>query len=439
MSEINAFAGPNPYRASMPDPLSEQDVSETIGLDSPAGRRRRALRWLVLSVILLVAAGGAWWGLSVWRAGERVQYVTVPVERGRLDVTVTATGTLEATNEVEISSELSGTVRKVHVDHNDPVEAGQTLAELDTDKLEAQVVRARAAVDMARARVKEAEAVLAEARRKFERYSGLASRKVVSEQELDVARAAYEQAAAALESADADVKVAEADLQLQETELDKACICSPIDGVVLRRSVDPGQTVAASLQAPVLFLLAEDLRAMELQVDVDEADISLVQEGQAASFTVDAYPDRIFPATVTKVRFAPDSTEGVVTYKTHLTVDNADLLLRPGMTATAQIMVRSVEDAVLVRNEALRFEPPQADAADGDGGGLLQSILPRRPRSRSPANRLEGNALRVWVLENGALEAIPVRTGSSDGQMTEILAGEIEPGMQVVTDMREAG
>lgn len=424
----------------MQRPVSEKDVGSTLGLEAKAGRHRRILRWLSLLLLMAAIAGGAWWGLSFRDAGGQVRYVTAPVERDTLSISVTATGTLQPTNQVEISSELSGTVRRVLVDNNDMVRTGQILAELDTDKLEAQVARARAAVDMARARVKEAQAAASETKRKFDRYTELASRKVVSDQDLDAARSAFERAAATVESAQADVKVADADLRLRETDLEKACICSPIDGVVLRRSVEPGQTVAASLQAPVLFELAENLTAMELQVDVDEADISLVADGQEAKFTVDAYPDRNFSAVVTKVRFAPDTSEGVVTYKTYLAVDNGDLRLRPGMTATAQIMVRRMEDALVVPNEALRFAPP-APQANTRSRGLLQSILPqfpRRNRTQPADTAVSGGKRRVWVLKDGAPAPVEVSVGLSDGQRTEISDGVLKAGEPVIVDMRDA-
>ena len=418
--------------------LKEEDVSETLGLDRPASGKRTLLRWSILGFSGLVLAALVVWYLSAGKDDGGAAYVTAPVERRDLVVTVTATGTLEPTNEVEVSSELSGMIRKVFVDNNDPVAEGQILAELDTDKLEAQVTRARAVLTAAKARVKEAEASLAEARRNFQRYSELVRKKVVSEQEFDVAKSANERAAASLESAMADVEVAQADLKLRETDLEKACICSPIDGVVLRRDVDPGQTVAATLQAPVLFTLAGDLAAMELRVDVDEADISLVEEGQAASFTVDAYPERTFPARITKVRFAPDTSEGVVTYQTYLAVDNSDLLLRPGMTATAEITVKTVKDALVIPGEALRFAPP---ASKSDASvGLLRRLFSRPRRTRNAAaNAPDSKTKRVWVLDSGQLKAIEVTTGSSDGQMTEILSGDIKPGMEVVTDQRAGG
>jgi len=421
----------------MSQPLKKEDVDTTLGLDRPGGGSRVVVRWAVLAAAALVVLAGAVWYLSARDVNGGTQYVSAPVVRHNLVVTVTATGTLEPTNEVEVSSELSGTVRQVLVDNNDHVVKGQVLAELDTDKLKAQVTRAQATLTAAQARVKEADAAYAEANRNFQRVSQLAKRKVVSEHDLDVARSAYERAAASLESAKADVKVAQADLELRQTDLKNACICSPIDGVVLRRNVEPGQTVAATLQAPTLFSLADDLAKMELRVDVDEADISFVKAGQEATFTVDAYPDRQFPATITKVRFAPDTVEGVVTYETYLDVDNSQMLLRPGMTATAQITVKTIKDALLVPNEALRFAPPPTSSSENVG--LLRSLIPHPPRRQPGANMENAGSKRVWVLENGELKGVPVTIGFSDGKFTEILSGDLKPGMRVVTDMRQAG
>lgn len=417
-------------------PVDQDDVGATLGLDESSSRRRLLWRWAIIVATVFLLAGLAMWYLSGGTGDRKTSYVTAQVVRRDLVVTVTATGTLEPTNEVEVSSELSGMIERVFVDNNDEVEEGEVLASLDTDKLEAQVTRARATLTAARARVKEAEAALAEARRSYQRYSELVRKKVVSEHEFDVAKSAFERAAAALESAKADVEVAQADLQLRETDLKKACICSPIDGVILRRNVDPGQTVAATLQAPVLFTLAGNLANMELRVDVDEADISLVEEEQDARFTVDAYPDRTFPAQTTKVRYAPDTTEGVVTYETYLAVDNSEMLLRPGMTATAEITVKTVENALVVPNEALRFVPPAPEAEES--GGLLRSILPHPPRSRSNGGDRNLEGKRLWTVANGELAPVSVATGFSDGQMTEVSGPDVHEGMEVVTDLRTA-
>jgi HlyD family secretion protein len=412
------------------------DIEALLGLGSSS----RLARWrkpaiiagllaVALAVVLLIS-----WGQS----GAATRYVTAPVTRGDLQVVVTATGSVQPTNQVDVSSELSGIVRTVLVDYNSPVEVGQVLAELDTDKLEAAAENARARLVAAAARVNEVEATLLETEREYERKRTLAAREISPAHELDVASAAHHRAMAALASAQAEVKVAEADLRLKEIDLAKACICSPINGVVLKRNIDPGQTVAASLQAPVLFSIAEDLRQMEVQVDVDEADVGQVKEGQHATFTVDAYPERRFPATIRELRFAAETVQGVVTYKAVLTVDNAELLLRPGMTATAQIAVQEVEDALLVPNAALRFSPETEES--GEEGGLLRRFLPGPPRFR-PASAPEetGPARQVWVMRGGEPVAIDVLTGATDGSRTEVRDGEITVGDQVIVDQVRAG
>ena len=413
-------------------------ISQTLGVDENSRRWNAATRWLAAVLLLFVAVAVGWLYLYGGGESDGLRYITAPAERGELRVTVTATGTLEPTNEVEISSELSGIIRSVLVDYNDEVKKGQALAELNTDKLEAEAARARADLAAANARVEEAQATLSEAGQNLERYQKLIERNVASEQKVDEAKAIYERAKASRDSAKADVAVAKANLKLRETDLEKACICSPINGVVLKRQVEPGQTVAATLQAPVLFTVAEDLTQMELQVDVDEADVSLVKKGQSARFTVDAYPDRDFAATITKVRYAPETTEGVVTYKAHLSVDNRDLLLRPGMTATAEISAKTVKDALLVPNEALRFVPPQPKAEEA-GRGILGGVLPRMP-PRETAQRPEetGNKRRVWLLVNGKPTAVPITIGLSDGQRTEVTGGDLEGGERVIVDVEEA-
>ena len=249
----------------------------------------------VLLVLLWLVIGGS--------SGTATQYLTDPVTRGALTVIVTATGSVQPTNQVDVSSELSGIVRSVHVDYNSPVKIGQVLAELDTDKLKATVDSSRAKLAAAKAKVAEAEATVAEKELDYNRKQALVERRITSNLDFEVARAAYRRAVAVLESMRAEVAVAEADLKLNETNLAKASIYSPINGVVLARNVDPGQTVASSFQAPILFSIAEDLTQMEIQVDVDEADVGRVNEGQKATFTVDTYPDRKFQAEIRQLRF----------------------------------------------------------------------------------------------------------------------------------------
>jgi len=341
---------------------------------------------------------------------------------------------VQPTNKVDISSELSGIVRKVHVDYNSHVKVGEVLAELDTDKLKATVESSRAHLAAAKAKVAEAEATVVQTQQDYLRQQRLAERNVKSTQDLEIAKAGYDRALAALDSARADVEAAAADLKLNETNLAKSRILSPIDGVVLMRNVDPGQVVASSLQAPVLFTIAEDLTKMEVQVDVDEADVGKVREGQRAVFSVDAYPERTFEATITQLRFGSEVVQGVVTYKAVLTADNPDLLLRPGMTATAEITVDKVQDVLTVSNEALRFTPPQTET-QRDNRSFLMRLIPGRPRFRAPSSNVQtGPERQVWVLRDGKAVAVKVKVGVSDGKRTEVDGGGLKAGDAVIVD-----
>jgi len=350
---------------------------------------------------------------------------------------VTATGSVQPTNKVDVSSELSGIIRRVLVDYNSVVKVGDPLAELDTDKLQATVDSSRARVAATEARVRDTQATIVEKKLDYDRRRALVARSAISERDLEAAKAAYDRAVAALASSRADVVAAKADLKLNETNLAKACICSPINGIVLSRNVDPGQTVATSFQAPVLFTIAEDLKKMEVQVDVDEADIGKVREGQKATFTVDAFPDRRFDAQITQLRFGSEVVQGVVTYKAVLTTDNSDLVLRPGMTATAEITVEHIKQALTVPNEALRFSPP-ADTTAARSGGLLSRLLPGRPRFRPPSKQQNtGSSRTVWVLRDGTPVAVPVTIGVSDGRRTQVLDGAVASGQPVIVDARK--
>lgn len=419
------------------DSTAEPRIEEVLGLDRHRSGSRRVRRILYVLLIAVIAAAAAALVLN-WQGSPGARYVVAPVVQGGLTVTVSATGDLAPVNEVDMGTEVSGTIEIVAVDNNHVVAEGDLLARLDTARLEALVLHARATVTTAEARVGEAQASLVEAERTLDRTRTLAERGIAAQEALDIAQSAHDRAVATLASAQAQVQVAEADLAMQEIDLAKAEIRAPISGVVLDRSVDPGQTVAASLQTPVLFRLAEDLAAMELQVDVDEADVGQVRVGQRATFSVDAYPSRAFPAEITRVRLAPDSVEGVVTYETLLSVDNAELLLRPGMTATAEIVVAQIADALLVPNEALRFQPPRADAPDG-GGGLFGSLRPPRRGPPSGSTRVDIGAVQrtLWVLQDGQVVPIEVTVGSTDGRMTQVIEGDLTAGMSVITDTEE--
>jgi HlyD family secretion protein len=415
------------------NPPPRLDIAKTLELGAPAAGHRRRWRWIAVAVAAVAA------GLAVVLfypgGGGGVRYQTVKVERGNLTVIVTATGTLQPTNQVDVGSELSGIVKTVEADFNDTVKVGQVLARLDTTRLAAQVVQAEAGLGSARAKVAEAAANEDEMKRRLERAKDLAARQFVSEEALVTAESAHKRAVAALASVRSQVDQARATLDVDRTNLAKSEIRSPINGTVLSRKVEPGQTVAASFQAPVLFTLAEDLTKMELHVDVDEADVGRVGPGQKATFTVDAHAGRDFPSTVNEVRNAARTVSGVVTYETVLSVDNSRLLLRPGMTGTANIIVAALDDVLLVPNTALRFTPPAAAAQDTRP--LWSRIMPSPPRGQPRQLKSSGERRpqRVWTLRNGQPVAIPVGIGATDGRVTQVVSGEVNAGLDVVTDV----
>ncbi|MBB3389326.1 HlyD family secretion protein [Rhizobium sp. BK275] len=401
-----------------------------------AGRQSRGRRWrsrlIVLVLLILAAAAAAYFYMG--RSRAEFSYTTQPVKRGDLTVLVTATGSVQPTQQVDISSELSGTMRDVNVDYNSTVKAGDVLAVLDTNKLEADVKSSRAKLNSAKANVVKANADLQSAATSLDRLKSLVKSNVSTQQSLDDATYKYDSAVAAKDINEADVLASEANLQLAEVNLGKAKIVSPIDGVILTRSVDPGATVAASLSAPVLFTIAGDLKKMELQVDVDEADVGQIAVGQKATFTVDAYPDRIFPAVIEQIRFASEVVNNVVTYKAVLSVDNADLLLRPGMTATSDITVEAVKDTLMVPNAALRYAPPQMETR-GSRGIFSFFRPPRLSRSGGGGDsKLTGTQRRVWVLRSGQPAPVVIQVGSSDGQFTQVTSGELAEKDAIITD-----
>jgi len=417
-------------------------IAKTLGLDRPALQRRQIKPWMVwLALAGVLAVIVIAWGTH--DSAATVQYQTQDVRRGALTVTVTATGNLQPTNQVDVGSELSGTIKSVAVDFNDHVKVGQVLARLDTTKLEAQVAQSRATLASAQAKVMLAQATVQQTSSDLARLRHvreLSHNQVPSLQDIDAAEAALARAQADKTSASATVALARATQSVDNTDLAKAAIRSPINGLVLTRTVEPGQTVAASLQAPVLFTLAEDLTKMELHVDVDEADVGRVRAGQTASFTVDAYPERTYPAGITEVRYGAKTVSGVVTYETILNVDNSDLSLRPGMTATAAVKVQQVDNALLVPNAALRFAPPAAQTVTDTRSGIMSFLLPRRPstmqkpRKIAESGKNQENRQQVWMLRDGHPVAIPVTIGVSDGVLTEIRGGEVQEGLALLVD-----
>jgi HlyD family secretion protein len=423
---------------------AKKDITKILGIEDTNGKFRWLKKhwfWWLLAVIVL-----SFILFVTLRMGQPapVHYQTEKVRRGDLVVTVSATGTLSPVNEVEVGIEVSGTIEKVYADYNDRVKVGQVLAKLDTRRLEAQAEQSKSALEATRAKVLQAEATLKEAQLKISRYDQtrqLSGGKVPSPLEMDTARANLARGKADLASAKASVLQAENTYKDNQIQLKKAIVYSPINGVVLERSIEPGQTVASSFESPVLFKLAEDLTKMELQVDVDEADVGSVQEGQEATFTVDAYPDQTFPALITQVRFGSETVDGVVTYKTVLAVNNTSLSLRPGMTATATITVNKKSDVLLVSNAALRFSPPQTPAPRKKSkGGLLDAMLPRPPSSGSKPSVVQntmGKQQQVWKLSQGNLIPVSITKGVTDGVFTEIESGTVDAVTELVTGLSE--
>ncbi len=436
------------------------DLDEFLG--APATRAWWKRPTFIVGAIIIVFALLL---LSRCFAGEAEGgFATQQVRRGDLTVTVSATGNIQPTNQVEVGSEQSGLVTQVFVDNNDRVTRGQPLARLDTARLQDEIVRAQAALASAQAQVATAQATAAQAQANLARQEEvhrLSNGRVPSATELDAARAENRRAVAGIRSAEAQVAQARAQVSSAQTNLSKATIYSPVTGVVLSRQIDPGQTVAASFNAPVLFIIAEDLSAMKLEVRVDEADVGSVNDGQRASFTVDAYPGRTFPATVTRVDVGANasgstsssssssSTSGqVVAYTAELSVANPDLLLRPGMTATADIVTTERRGVLLVPNAALRFSPEQAAAGASSQGGVTSVLVPRGPRGmggRGGRGNREvaigrGSRQTVYVVgEDGSPRAIQVVVGESNGSVTEIVEGELTEGMEVITARLAAG
>ena len=438
------------------------EAEQTHGLSLDPTPKRNWIKWAVIAGIVLILV--IW--ITTHHGPEKTNYVTQEVTRGDLNVTVTATGNLQPRNQVDIGSELSGTIRDVNVDVNAQVKQGQILATLDTSRLKAQVLQAQSSLASAQARVVQAKANEKQAKANYARLQKvreLSNNKLPSQQDLDVAEATLAQAEGEIADSSAAVEQARANLEVVQTDLGKTSIRSPVNGVVLVRSVEPGQTVAASLQAPVLFTLAEDLKKMELHVSVDEADVGSVQEGQQATFTVDFASNNTQKSSSSSSSTSGSSatSTGVVTYETVLEVDNSDLVLRPGMTATAEILTTSIKDAVLIPNAALRFTPQGAQVPGAPGGanqsrGPLSAIM---PQFRRPGGGQQGGGGRrmgrAWVIENEKPALVMFRTGPTDGRMTQVLplgekanlgrmasneevqkatARKLEPGTGVVVD-----
>src|SRR5450631_2995103 len=388
-------------------------------LDAPKARRwyRRPAVWFLAMGLVLIAIAVGYWQMRR-SANAAPSYSSQEVARGNLTLLVTANGTIQPTRSINIGSELSGTVLKVNVDVDDAIKKGQVLVVLDPSKFQDQVRRSQATLAAARAKVNQTAATIAEAQAslgRLEEVAKLSGGKVPAKTELDTGRATALRAVADDASARAGVSDAEAALSTDQTNLSKASIVAPADGVILTRAVDAGNAVAASLQAVTLFTVAEDLAKLRLWVYVDEADVGSVQVGQDATFTVSAYLNRNFPARVTRVGFGSTITDNVVTYLTYLDVDNTDLSLRPGMTATASIIAQHRTDVLLVPNTALRFTPTATTPDQASSSSIASSLIPRMPRSNirksASADASTAMAKAVWVVREGVAVSVAVTPG----------------------------
>lgn len=333
--------------------------------------RRRVPRLLIGAIVVAALALAAWWWLGRDAGPAEGRYRTATVERGDIRVAISSTGTLSAISTVTVGSQISGQVTDVLVDFNSPVKKGEVLARIDPATFNAQIAQGSAQVASAQAQLRQAQATLRNAELDYRRKAGLGGQQLVARADVDLSRAARDQAQAQVNAAQAQIRQQTAATQTSRLNLERTVIRSPVDGVVLTRTIEPGQTVAASLQSPELFTIAEDLSKMKIELAVDESDIGQVKSGQAVSFTADAFPDRQFRGVVEQVRLAATTTNNVVTYPVVVTVDNGDGTLLPGLTVNAEIEVSKRANVLKVANAALRYKPSGegADAGAAAGGG----------------------------------------------------------------------
>ncbi|MCT7616583.1 efflux RND transporter periplasmic adaptor subunit [Aliarcobacter butzleri] len=367
---------------------------------------------------------------------NKIEYITKKVTQGDLSVVVSTTGNLNPTNSVEIGIEVSGTLKEIFVDFNDEVKAGQILAKIDTVKLQSQVDSSTAALAIAVANQKESQVLLNNKKTLYDRTLNMyknSGGKYPSKNELDDTRFSYEAAIESLEAAKAKVLQAQSNLKTDKQNLEKASVKSSIDGIVLNREVEVGQTLAATMSAPKLFTIAKDLTNMDLIVSIDEADVADIKKDLPVTFTVDAYPNKVFNGKVKQVRLNPVDTNGVVTYETVVSVDNEDLLLKPGMTATAKIITKESKNKLLIPNGALRFKPKMQEQKNGG----VNLVGPNMNRPANVARDLSKKELSpIFILENNQPKRVMVKVLDSDGKLTSIESEELKVNDEVIISQK---
>jgi HlyD family secretion protein len=380
-------------------------------------RHRPWLKAAVLLAFLLATVGaGAFW----WRSHSAppIHYVTMPVTRGEVARAVTATGTVNPELTVIVGSYVSGVIQQLFCDYNTQVKAGQICAKIDPRPYQMTVNQAQAALDVAKAQLEKDKANLVYAKLTLDRTTALARRDFSTQDAADSAKNAYDQAQAQIGLDQATIEQREAELEAAQVNLGYTGITSPVEGTVVSRNVTQGQTVAASFQTPTLFLIATDLTKMQVDTNVSESDVGAVAEGNKATFTVDAFPSRVFEGTVTQLRQSPQSVQNVITFDAVVSVDNRDLSLKPGMTASARVVTERRSDVLRVPNQALRYLP----------GG----IVPEGGTAATQAPTAGSGQALLWVLRDGRPAAVTVKVGLDDDSNTEIVEGDLHPGDLVI-------
>lgn len=385
----------------------------------------------IFVTILAIALATA--GFFHFRTPQQAAYKTVKLERGPIVSTVSATGNLAAVVTVQVGTQVSGTIQKLYVDFNSPVKKGQPIAQIDPALFNAAIEQSQGNYLNAEANLGKAKIAVTDARRTLERNQRLLEQGIVAQSDFDAAQTACDQNLALLKAAEAAVAQVRGSLRQAETNLRYATIRSPVDGIIVSRNVDVGQTVAASFQTPTLFTIAQDLTKMEIDTSVDEADISRLRVGQPADFTVDAYPDRQFRGTVTQIRNAPVVTQNVVTYVVVIGVDNREMLLKPGMTANVSIQTMKKDDVLKIPSAALRFKPRAGtDEQAAKRGGSDKGAAEKGGGSKS-ARRKSGQV--VYILNSeGRPAPVPVKTGIAGDRFMELVEGNLKEHDEVVIE-----